>query len=89
MAIRTGIMKPCWEICLRITPRNSFYLATKVKAAGVSREGIPSSETTAEDFLSKFSTSLTRLQMDYVDILYVHDISNPEMLEFKPIIECG
>jgi uncharacterized protein len=67
-------------------PRDSFYLATKVKAAGVSREGTPSAETTAEDFLSKFSTSLSRLQMDYVDILYVHDISNPEMLDFKPII---
>jgi aryl-alcohol dehydrogenase-like predicted oxidoreductase len=67
-------------------PRDSFFLATKVKAAGVSREGLPSSETTAEDFLSKFNTSLTRLQMDYVDILYIHDISNPEMLGFKPII---
>jgi predicted aldo/keto reductase-like oxidoreductase len=67
-------------------PRNSFYLATKVKAAGVDREGKPSSETTAEDFLSKFNTSLSRLQMDYVDILYVHDISNPEYLEYKPIV---
>ena len=24
--------------------------------------------------------------MDYVDILYIHDIRNPEMLEYKPII---
>ena len=70
----------------REIPRNSFYIATKVKAAGMSREGIPSAETTAEDFLSKFSTSLARLQMDYVDILYVHDISNPEYLEYKPIL---
>jgi predicted aldo/keto reductase-like oxidoreductase len=70
----------------RDIPRDSFYLATKVKAAGMSREGLPSAETTAEDFLSKFSTSLTRLQMDYVDILYVHDISNPEYLEYKPIL---
>lgn len=70
----------------KIYPRDSFFLATKVKAAGISREGVPSSETTAEDFLSKFNTSLSRLQMDYVDILYVHDISNPEYLEYKPII---
>jgi predicted aldo/keto reductase-like oxidoreductase len=70
----------------RDIPRDSFYLATKVKAAGMSREGLPSAETTAEDFLSKFTTSLTRLQMDYVDILYVHDISNPEYLEYKPIL---
>jgi len=66
--------------------RDSFFLATKVKAAGISREGVPSSETTAEDFLSKFNTSLSRLQMDNVDILYIHDISNPEYLEYKPII---
>src|SRR4030043_1021100 len=33
-----------------------------------------------------FNTSLSRLKMDYVDILYVHDISNPEFLEYKPII---
>jgi predicted aldo/keto reductase-like oxidoreductase len=71
---------------LKNYPRDSFYLATKVKPAGVSREGIPSSETTAEDFFSKFSTSISRLQMDYVDILYVHDISNLELLGFKPII---
>jgi uncharacterized protein len=71
---------------LKNYPRDSFYLATKVKGAGISREGLPSSETTAEDFLAKFSTSLTRLQMDYVDILYIHDISNPEYLEYKPIV---
>lgn len=67
-------------------PRDSFYLATKVKSAGTTREGLPTSETTAEDFLAKFSTSLSRLQMDYVDILYVHDVSNPEFLEYKPIL---
>jgi predicted aldo/keto reductase-like oxidoreductase len=72
---------------LKNYPRDSFYLATKVKPAGVSREGAPSSETTAEDFLSKFNTSLARLQMDYVDILYVHDISNLELLQYKPIID--
>jgi len=66
--------------------RDSFYLATKVKPIGVDREGKPSDQTTAEDFLSKFNTSLSRLKMDYVDILYIHDIRNPEMLEYKPII---
>ncbi len=81
-------MKQCWEIFSKIIPRDSFYLATKVKAAGIVKGRKPSDETTAEDFLSKFNTSLTRLQMDYVDILYVHDIRNPELLEYKPIIEC-
>jgi len=71
---------------LKDYPRNSFYLATKVKPDGVDREGKPSAQTTAEDFLSKFNISLSRLKMDYVDILYIHDVRNPEMLDYKPII---
>jgi len=71
---------------LKNYPRDSFYLATKVKPVGTDRDGKPSDQTTAEDFLEKFNASLSRLQMDYVDILYVHDIRNPEMLEYKPII---
>ncbi|MGA2407940.1 MAG: aldo/keto reductase [Bacteroidales bacterium] len=71
---------------LKDYPRNSFYLATKVKPDGVDREGMPSGQTTAEDFLSKFNISLSRLKMDYVDILYIHDVRNPEILDYKPII---
>ena len=71
---------------LKDYPRNSFYLATKVGPAGPDKEGKPTDQTTAEDFLAKFNTSLTRLKMDYVDILYVHGIRNPEMLEYKPIV---
>jgi uncharacterized protein len=67
-------------------PRKSFILETKVKPAGVGNDGLPTAQTTAEDFLTKFETSLKRLQMDYVDVLYVHDIRNPEMLEYKPIV---
>ena len=72
---------------LKDYPRNSFYMATKVKPAGVDSNGKPSDLTTAGDFLAKFNTSLTRLKMDYVDILYIHDIRNPEMFEYKPIID--
>jgi len=71
---------------LKDYPRNSFYIATKVKPIGVDRDGKPSDQTTADDFLLKFNTSLSRLKMDYVDILYIHDIRNPELLEYKPII---
>jgi predicted aldo/keto reductase-like oxidoreductase len=68
-------------------PRDSFLLATKVKPIGSDKEGKPTSQTTAEDFLTKFNTSLSRLKMSYVDILYVHSVSNPEMLEYKPILK--
>ncbi|HZL77113.1 MAG TPA: aldo/keto reductase [Bacteroidales bacterium] len=65
--------------------RDSFILATKVKP-NTDREGKPTDQATPERFLEMFNTSLSRLQMDYVDILYIHDVSNPELLEYKPIV---
>lgn len=67
-------------------PRTSFLLATKVKPIGADKDGRPTKQTTVEDFLEKFNTSLSRLKMSYVDILYVHNVNNPEMIEYKPII---
>lgn len=55
-------------------PRKSFVLATKVKA---SEPG---------EFLEKFNISLKRLGMDYVDILYMHAVDNPEFLDNKPLV---
>jgi predicted aldo/keto reductase-like oxidoreductase len=72
---------------LKDYPRDSFFLATKIKPAGVDKEGRPTKETTSEDFLAKFHTSLSRLKMDYVDILYVHIVDNPELIAYKPILE--
>jgi len=55
-------------------PRKSFVLATKVKSSG------------PDEFLEKFNISLKRLGMDYVDILYLHAIDNPEIFDNKPLI---
>lgn len=66
--------------------RDSFFLSTKVRPNGVDKEGKPSKETTADSFLEKFNISLSRLKMDYVDILYVHAVQNPELIEYKPIV---
>jgi aryl-alcohol dehydrogenase-like predicted oxidoreductase len=68
-------------------PRDSFFLATKIKAIGLDKEGKPTNQTTADDFIEKFGISLSRLQMDHVDILYVHSVDNPEVLRHKPILE--
>jgi aryl-alcohol dehydrogenase-like predicted oxidoreductase len=65
--------------------RDSFILATKVKP-GTDRDGKPSDQTTPERFLELFNVSLSRLQMDYVDILYIHGVSNPELIEYKPLV---
>ncbi|MDY0099344.1 MAG: aldo/keto reductase [Bacteroidales bacterium] len=67
--------------------RNSFILATKVHAAGLDKDGLPTSDTTADKFLETFNTSLSRLGMDYVDILYLHGVSNPELFDYKPVMK--
>ncbi len=69
-------------------PRESFFVATKVKPAGVdSRTGLPSRETTAESFLSMFNLSLSRLKVDYVDILYMHAADSVEMVRHKETVK--
>lgn len=61
---------------LKEYPRDSFTIATKVKTSD-----------TKDEFISTFNESLKRLQMDFVDILYLHSVSNrdqafnPEMLD--------
>lgn len=72
---------------LKDYPRDSFLMATKIKPVGLDKEGKPTKQTTTEDFLEKFSISLSRLQMDHVDILYVHSVDNPEVLSCKPVLE--
>jgi len=57
-------------------PRNSFILATKVREAP--------SDNAAASFLEKFETSMKRLKMSYVDILYVH---MPTDVNYSPILE--
>ena len=67
-------------------PRDTFYISTKIKPDGVDQQGNPDSQFSIDDFLSKFKTSLSRLQMDYVDILCVHDVRNAALLEYKPLV---
>jgi predicted aldo/keto reductase-like oxidoreductase len=69
-------------------PRDSFVLATKVSPDDVNREtGELGPGSTKENLISKFELSLNRLQMKYVDILYLHGVTNrntalaPQILE--------
>lgn len=71
---------------LKDYPRDSFILATKVKATGFDSEGLPSEQASIDTFVGKFNTSLQRLKMDYVDILYIHSLDNPELLNHKPLV---
>jgi len=66
-------------------PRDSFILCTKVKP-GTDNNGKPNAQTTPEKFLELFNVSMSRLKLDYVDILHVHDMNNPELFDHKPLI---
>jgi predicted aldo/keto reductase-like oxidoreductase len=66
-------------------PRDSFILCTKVKP-GTDNNGKPTAQTTPEKFMELFNVSMSRLKLDYVDILHVHDMSNPELFDHKPLI---
>ncbi len=68
-------------------PRDSFVIATKIWEPRDRATGLFPKEATAATFLEKFATSLKRLQMDYVEILYLHSISKKESALFAPYIE--
>lgn len=60
-------------------PRSSFLLATKVYPDDVNRQtGELGPGSTKESIIEKFDMSLKRLQMSYVDILYLHGVSSRE-----------
>ena len=68
--------------------RDSFVVATKVVAPGVDRStGLPGPETKAEAFVETFHLSLKRLQLDHVDILYLHNVTRREAALFEPILK--
>ena len=63
-------------------PRDSFYIATKCKFRG--------DPDTIEDFDAMYTAmldlSLSRLQMNFVDIFYVHDLNTPEVVKNEKVI---
>jgi len=73
---------------LKQYPRKSFFVATKIVPEETENTtGLLGPASTSKAFLEKLDISLKRLQLDYVDILYVHSLTrresvlHPEMLE--------
>jgi uncharacterized protein len=73
---------------LKDRQRSSFVLATKVPPEDMdNRTGELKSGSTAKAFLDSFDISLKRLRLDYVDILYVHNISTRDGALYPAMLE--
>lgn len=69
-------------------PRDSFVIATKVPGDPRDRKtGDFSAETSGEKFLEKFNLSLQRLGLDYVDILYLHNVLKRDQVLYEPLLK--
>jgi aryl-alcohol dehydrogenase-like predicted oxidoreductase len=65
-------------------PRDSYVLATKVPGDRDRKTGFLLPETSPENFKTKFDTSLERLGLEYVDILYLHNLQ-PQTGTGRPV----
>lgn len=76
---------------LKDRPRKSFIIATKLEVPQDMRSGLIPRNITSSEFKSRLrklmDDSLKRLQLDYVDILYLHGIGNPELVAQKMVKE--
>ncbi|MBN1415591.1 MAG: aldo/keto reductase [Bacteroidales bacterium] len=69
-------------------PRSSFTVATKIHPQDVDRRtGVIGAGATKESILTSIDTSLQRLQMDFVDILYIHGVGTREVALHPPFLE--
>jgi predicted aldo/keto reductase-like oxidoreductase len=66
--------------------RDSVVVATKVWEPRDRKTCLFPEDASPTTFITKFETSLKRLQMDYVDILYLHNISCKEAALFEPYL---
>jgi predicted aldo/keto reductase-like oxidoreductase len=72
------------EMCgnfLKDKPRNSFIISTKIHF------DYPLNDAFEEDMDDKLALSLKRLQMEQVDIFYLHAVKDAEALKEKRVIE--
>jgi predicted aldo/keto reductase-like oxidoreductase len=68
-------------------PRESFVFGPKIHLPRNLKTGFYGKEATEGEFLKIFDASLKRLRMDYVDILYHHDVSRKESALYEPIMK--
>jgi predicted aldo/keto reductase-like oxidoreductase len=72
---------------LKGRPRESFVFGPKIHLPQNQTTGLYEKGVTEQEFLKKLDASLKRLKMDYVDILYHHDVSRRESALYEPIMK--
>jgi predicted aldo/keto reductase-like oxidoreductase len=68
-------------------PRNSFVIGTKIYLPRDENTGLHKETATQEFFLSRLDTSLKRLGLEYVDILYHHNVWKRESAFYEPALK--
>jgi len=68
-------------------PRDSFVIATKESLPKNKITGLYRGGATEKAFLRELDISLKRLGLEYVDILYQHNVWNRETALFEPILK--
>ncbi|MFC2135371.1 aldo/keto reductase [Bacteroidota bacterium] len=67
--------------------RDSFVLSTKLRGEPFDRKtGMFTKEAKAGPFIEKFETSLKRLQVDYIDIVYQHSLVTREATFYEEFL---
>ena len=68
-------------------PRDSFVIGTKIYLPRDESTGLHRETATEPFFLSRLDTSLKRLGLDYVDILYHHNVWKKESALYEPALK--
>jgi predicted aldo/keto reductase-like oxidoreductase len=71
---------------LKGRPRESFIFGPKIHLPRNQTTGLYEQGATEDEFLKKLDASLKRLKMDYVDILYHHDVRCRESALYEPVM---
>jgi predicted aldo/keto reductase-like oxidoreductase len=67
--------------------RESIIISTKIPAGERGRDGAPNIGYSKEAFLEKLDISLSRLKMDYVDMLYSHGVTSREEMFNEAVLD--
>ena len=74
---------------LKDYPRETYYIETKVKPDGYDKKkgDFTDPERVKKSFRAKFNTSMKRLGIEYVDVLFLHAINSGAATQNKAVLE--